>query len=127
VNRFDNNLNYGYNLKAKHVIHTVGPVWQGGKDKESELLSYCYKNSLLLCEEYSLKTIAFPCISTGIYSFHNKEAAEIAVMAVNNFLQQNTTIEKVIFCCYLKKDLDIYNQLLYPNFIQKITNKLLKF
>jgi len=69
----------GYKLPAKHVIHTVGPVWRGGNHEEPELLENCYKNSLMLWKENNLKSIAFPAVSTGIYGYPKKEAAEVAV------------------------------------------------
>lgn len=88
------------NLPAKFVIHTVGPVWNGGHQNEKELLANCYTNSLRLALEKSCKTIAFPAISTGIYRFPKPEAATIAVKTVADFLQKNRGIEKVIFVCF---------------------------
>ncbi len=87
-------------LPAKFVIHTVGPVWNGGNKNETELLANCYKNSLQVAVENDCKTIAFPNISTGIYRFPKREAAKIAVETVTQFLQSNATIEKVIFVCF---------------------------
>lgn len=78
-----------YNLSCKHIIHTVGPVWTGGSHNENELLADCYKNSLKLAVENNLRTIAFPSISTGIYSFPVERAAKIAVHTVNRFLEEN--------------------------------------
>ena len=92
----------GYNLPAKHVIHTVGPVWNGGKYREDELLSNCYKNSLGLAVKNKIKTIAFPAISTGVYRFPIERAAKIAISEVKNFLEKNKSIEKVIFVCFGK-------------------------
>lgn len=88
------------NLPAKFVIHTVGPVWNGGTQGESEKLSNCYKNSLQLAKNYNCKTVAFPNISTGVYGFPKKEAAVIAVAEVAQFLQTENSIEKVIFVCF---------------------------
>ncbi len=88
------------NLPAKFVIHTVGPVWNGGNKNEKELLANCYKNSLQLAVENDCKTIAFPNISTGIYRFPKAEAAKIGVETVMQFLQSNASIEKVIFVCF---------------------------
>jgi O-acetyl-ADP-ribose deacetylase (regulator of RNase III) len=87
-------------LPAKYVIHTVGPVWNGGNKNERNLLANCYKNSLQLAIDNSCKTIAFPNISTGVYRFPKEEAARIAVQTVNEFLRERTGIEKVIFVCF---------------------------
>ena len=87
-------------LPARFVIHTVGPVWNGGTKGEREKLFNCYQNSLKLASENHCKTIAFPNISTGIYRFPKKEAAEIAIRAVRNFLSGDQSIEKVIFVCF---------------------------
>src|SRR5690348_10330978 len=83
------------NLPAKYVIHTVGPVWNGGSNKESEKLAGCYLNSLHMAVEHNCKTIAFPNISTGVYRFPKEEAARISVDAIQKFLSQNDSIEKV--------------------------------
>ena len=88
------------NLPAKFVIHTVGPVWRGGMQNERELLTACYRNSLWLAADNNCKTIAFPNISTGVYHFPKPEAAAIAVQAVSAFLQQNNSMERVIFVCF---------------------------
>lgn len=88
------------NLKAKFVIHTVGPVWNGGKKGEHQNLEKCYKNSLQLAINNKCKTIAFPCISTGVYGFPPKEAAQVAVNAVTDFLSRTDKLEKVIFVCF---------------------------
>jgi O-acetyl-ADP-ribose deacetylase (regulator of RNase III) len=90
----------GYNLPARHVIHTVGPVWSGGAQREDELLRSCYLNSLQLAVNHGLKTIAFPAISTGVYHFPLKRATEIAVKAVAEFLRGHPTIEKVVFVTF---------------------------
>ena len=88
------------NLKAKYVIHTVGPVWNGGELGENELLKNCYINSLKLASEYNVKSIAFPCISTGIYRFPKNLAAKIAINTVKSLLEIHKQIEKVIFVCF---------------------------
>ena len=93
-------LTGGYNLPAKWVIHTVGPVWRGGNQHEDELLASCYRQSLAMAEEHQLRTIAFPSISTGVYGFPIERAARIAVAEVKTFLEQNDTMEKVILVCY---------------------------
>jgi O-acetyl-ADP-ribose deacetylase (regulator of RNase III) len=87
----------GYNLPAKYVIHTVGPVWRGGKNKESELLKSCYISSLELAKENGIKTIAFPAISCGVYGFPIDKAAEIAVSAVEEFVKNYELFKSIIF------------------------------
>jgi len=104
----------GYRLTAKHVIHTVGPIWRGGRGQESELLGSCYQRCLELASEFDIKSIAFPCISTGIYHFPKEDAAEIAVTTVNKFIKEQAGIEKVIFVCFNKEDFEIYLNLLKP-------------
>ena len=98
------------NLPAKKVIHTVGPVYNGGKrlEKEKELLANCYKNSLELAKSYAFDSIAFPNISTGIYKFPKESAAEIAIKAV----QENAILEKVIFVCFDEENYNIYTTIL---------------
>jgi len=108
----DAKITKGYNLPAKHVIHTVGPVWNGGKYNEKELLTGCYKNSLQLAIENNCRTIAFPNISTGVYRFPKDIAAQIAISTVKSFIEKNTIIEKVIFVCFDKENFEIYNKLL---------------
>jgi O-acetyl-ADP-ribose deacetylase (regulator of RNase III) len=100
----------GYNLKARHVIHTVGPVWNDGKHNEDELLASCYRNSLKLAVENGLKTIAFPSISTGVYSFPMDRAARIAIREVRTFLQSHLQIEKVLLVCFGDEALAIHQQ-----------------
>jgi O-acetyl-ADP-ribose deacetylase (regulator of RNase III) len=101
----------GYNLPAKHVIHTVGPIYQHyDDDTQNQLLSNCYINSLLLAEKYQLKTIAFPNISTGVYRFPKQQAAYIAINSVKNF--EFKSIQKVIFVCFDDENYNIYSQLL---------------
>lgn len=90
----------GYFLPAKYVIHTVGPVWQGGGKGEDELLASCYRKSLELARIYSIKTITFPAISTGVYSFPSERAAGIAVYQIREFLQENELPETVFLVCY---------------------------
>jgi len=102
----------GFNLPAKYIIHTVGPVWNGGKNNEDELLANCYRNSLMLAAENNVKSIAFPAISTGVYRFPLERAAQIAVKEVNEFLNQNKSIEKIIFVCFDAENFDIYSRLL---------------
>lgn len=93
----------GYLLPAKYVIHTVGPVWKGGKEGEDELLASCYRKSLELARDYKIKTIAFPAISTGVYGFPSERAAGIAVSQVKEFLLENELPETVFLVCYNKE------------------------
>lgn len=102
----------GYKLPAKFVIHTVGPVWSGGKSNEDKLLSSCYKNSLTLAKENGIKSIAFPAISTGVYSFPADRAANIAIKTVKEFLEKYVSIEKVIFVCFDEKTFMCYENAL---------------
>lgn len=102
----------GGNLSAEHVIHTVGPVWNGGMSGEAELLANAYRNSLRIATEHSIKTIAFPNISTGIYRFPKDRAASIAVTAVRQFLETDESIEQVIFVCFDEENYQIYQRLL---------------
>ena len=102
----------GYNLPAKNVIHTVGPLWHGGNNNEDELLANCYRSSLKIAVENNIKSIAFPAISTGIYGFPRERAALIAVREVKTFLKQNDLIEKVIFICFDQNTLRIYNKIM---------------
>ena len=90
----------GYNLPANFVIHTVGPVWNGGNYNEDELLTNCYLNSLKLAVENKIKSIAFPAISTGVYGFPLERAAQIAIKTVKKFIQSDKSIQKIIFVCF---------------------------
>ena len=105
-------LTGGYELPAKYVIHTVGPVWHGGKSGEPELLGLCYQNSLELALKKGLKSIAFPCISTGVYGYPPAEAAEVAVKTVRDFFKRTGSKLDVTFCCYSRADLDVYADIL---------------
>jgi O-acetyl-ADP-ribose deacetylase (regulator of RNase III) len=98
------------NLPAKYVIHTVGPIWNNEVEKCSKLLANCYRNSLKLAETLGVKTVAFPNISTGVYGFPKRLAAEIAVNEVKNF--KSETIEKVIFVCFNDENEELYQKLL---------------
>jgi len=108
----DAKLTEGFDLPAKVVIHTVGPVWHGGDHNEAALLYACYTHSLEIADANHHQSIAFPCISTGIYGYPNQEAAEIALAAVRSFLLTPQSIESIIFCCYLNQDFLIYRSLL---------------
>lgn len=105
-------LTKGYNLPANYIIHTVGPVWQGGHQQEAEQLTRCYENSLQLAMSKQCKSIAFPCISTGIYKYPKQEAAKIAVRTVRQFILANEVFEKVIFCCFNHEDYLLYQHAL---------------
>ena len=102
----------GYRLPAKYVIHTPGPIWHGGSHGEEELLASCYRSCLKLAAKNGLESVAFCCISTGEYHFPKQEAAQIAVKTVKAFLQQNTTIRKVIFNVHSQQNYEIYRKLL---------------
>ncbi len=91
----------GYLLPSKYVIHTVGPIWRGGNSNEEELLSNCYTNSLILATKHNLKTIAFPAISTGVYRFPKDLASKIAKDTVERYLENETSLEEVIFVEYV--------------------------
>jgi O-acetyl-ADP-ribose deacetylase (regulator of RNase III) len=108
----DAKITSGYQLPARWVIHTVGPIWHGGRRREDEMLASCYRKSLALAAKNRLKTIAFPCISTGAYGFPIERATRIAVREVKAFLAKNTTVEKVIFVCFLRRDLEVYEKVL---------------
>ena len=105
-------ITMGYRLPARYVIHTVGPVWHGGQIGEPEQLASAYNNSLKLAKEHQLTTIAFPNISTGVYAFPKRQAAEIAIKTVADFLKNDTSIEEVTFCVYDDENYEIYEQLL---------------
>ena len=102
----------GYNLKAKYVIHTVGPVWYGGHKDEHELLASCYQESLALAKEHKVKTLAIPGISTGVYRFPKDQAAFIAVSETKRFLSKNKYPEKVIFVAYDDANYEFYRKYL---------------
>ncbi len=105
-------LTPGYDLTAKFVIHTVGPVWNGGRDGEAKLLASCYRRSLELACENDLQVIAFPSISTGVYGYPLEAAAVVAIDAVSAFCSGNEAAPEVWFCCFSASDLAIYQKLL---------------
>lgn len=90
----------GYNLPAKYVIHTVGPIWRGGQNNEAELLASCYRECFALAVTHGVKTIAFPAISCGVYGFPIPEACKIAMEEVTSFLDNNSEFERVLFACF---------------------------
>jgi O-acetyl-ADP-ribose deacetylase (regulator of RNase III) len=102
----------GYHLPARFVIHTVGPIWNDGYHDEPELLASCYRKSLKLAVKNGIKTIAFPNISTGVYHFPKKRAANIALETVSDFLAKDSTIEKVFFCAFDDENYQLYKQLI---------------
>lgn len=101
-----------YRLPARHVIHTVGPVWRGGDHGEPDLLAACYRNSLALAEKHGLRSLAFPCISTGIFGYPTDAAARVAVDTVGAALAASPSPPDVAFCCFSADDLAIYQALL---------------
>lgn len=108
----DAKITRGYRLPARYVIHTVGPVWHGGNRGEPATLASCYRKSLQLAVDKSLLTIAFPCISTGVYGYPSASAAQVAVETVRDFVQGEPGLAEVIFACFSPADLEIYRKLL---------------
>jgi O-acetyl-ADP-ribose deacetylase (regulator of RNase III) len=102
----------GHHLPARHVIHTVGPVWRGGQHDEAGLLAACYRSSLELADRRQLGSLAFPCISTGVYGYPADAAAKIAVATVREFIARPTSLREIIFCCHSVGDLARYQALL---------------
>jgi O-acetyl-ADP-ribose deacetylase len=102
----------GFRLPSKYVIHTVGPVWEGGLNGEPQLLRSCYINSLTLAMDHLVRSIAFPCISTGVYAYPKYDAAKTAIQAVRAVCQQMKEFDTIIFCCFSNDDLEIYRTLL---------------
>lgn len=108
----DAKLTGGYNLPARYVIHTVGPVWHGGNHGEADLLSSCYWRSLEIAAGLGIESVAFPAISTGVYGYPFQQAAEIAVSTVKTFVQHPTSLQEVTFCCFSQGDFEVYTRLL---------------
>lgn len=106
----DAKITCGYKLSAKYIIHTVGPVWHGGNTGEDLQLANCYRRCLEIAQEYRVKSIAFPAISTGIYGYPIEDATRIAVNAVRTYLQENNSTIDVVFCCFSQCDLAVYNK-----------------
>lgn len=111
----DAKITRGYGLPAKHVLHTVGPVWRGGGEGEPELLASCYRRVLELAREHQLRSLAFPCISTGVYGYPLEEAAHIAVATVRANLLEPTSVAEIVFCCFSARALAVYRRLLDEN------------
>jgi O-acetyl-ADP-ribose deacetylase len=101
-----------YNLPSEYIIHTVGPVWNGGKNNETNLLANCYLNSLKIAQEHKIDSIAFPNISTGVYGFPKRKAAEIAIANVKNYLKKNNTIKRIIFSVFDEENFELYSELI---------------
>lgn len=101
-------ITQGYNLPARWVIHTVGPVWQGGQQREDELLASCYRNSLALAVAHNIRTLAFPAISTGVYGFPLERATRIAMAVVTTFLSRSAFVEEVRFICFGDEAYEVY-------------------
>ena len=108
----DAKITRGYKLPAQYVIHTVGPVWSGGKRNESQLLASCYRRSLEVAAAHGVCSIAFPCISTGVYRFPKEQAAHIAVNTVQEVLKEYPGIERIIFVCFSDEDFQSYKRIL---------------
>lgn len=108
-------ITQGYNLPAQWVIHTVGPVWRGGQHNENELLARCYRNSLSLAVEYSIRTIAFPAISTGVYGFPLDKATDIALSEMKKFSSTNSHTQQIRFVCFSSEVYEVYCQRLSHN------------
>jgi len=102
----------GYGLRAKFVIHTVGPVWQGGQQGEAALLRSCYRQCIALAERQGICSIAFPAISTGVFAYPKRAATEIAVATVSAAVQGTAVIREVVFCCFSASDLKQYRAVL---------------
>jgi O-acetyl-ADP-ribose deacetylase (regulator of RNase III) len=109
----------GYDLPAKYVIHTVGPVWNGGQNNEDEFLAGCYRNSLNLAVQNGLRSIAFSAISTGVYGFPIKRACRIAVRETEKFLKKTSVNLEIIFVCFNDKVYESYQKILSQKSIKK--------
>jgi O-acetyl-ADP-ribose deacetylase len=108
----DAKITKGYQLEARHVIHTVGPVWNGGSRGEDDLLASCYRRALQLCQAHVLASVAFPAISTGIYRFPADRAARIAVAATAGALEAAPAVNHVIFCCFSRDSASLHEEAL---------------
>jgi O-acetyl-ADP-ribose deacetylase (regulator of RNase III) len=108
----DAKLTKGYRLPAKYVIHTVGPIWAGGKQDERDLLASCYRRSIELAGTAGVSAVAFPSISTGVYGYPIHRAATIAVMTVRSEVKRFPTIRDILFCCFSAQELSVYERIL---------------
>ncbi len=103
-------LTGGHGLLARHVIHAVGPVWRGGASDEADLLASCYRESLRLCREHGLRSVAFPAIATGVYGYPLEPATRVAIATVRAGLAAHALPERALFCCFSPEDLAIYER-----------------
>jgi O-acetyl-ADP-ribose deacetylase (regulator of RNase III) len=103
----------GFQLRARWIVHTVGPIWKGGGNGEEQLLASCYTESLKLATAHGIRSIAFPAISTGAYAYPLKAATAVAITSVRNYTTENRSVDEVIFCCYSGEDYATYKRLLY--------------
>lgn len=110
----------GYNLPAKYVIHTVGPIWRGGDSGESKLLAECYRNSLKLAAEHKIRSIAFPSVSTGVYGYPVELASAIALREIKGFMEDNSTVDRVIVVCFDDETYSVYQK----NYREIISKKM---
>ena len=108
----DAKITAGYNLPARHVIHTVGPVYRDGAHGEPQQLASCYRRCLQIAQEHALETIAFPCISTGVYGYPIEKATDVAVSTVRAEMQNAPSLRRVIFCCFSDADRRVYELVL---------------
>ena len=108
----DAKITRGYRLKARHVIHTVGPVWNGGSGGEDDLLASCYRRAIQLCQAHELASVAFPAISTGVYRFPPDRAAQIAVATTVSALEAAPSVNSVIFCCFSRDSATLHEEAL---------------
>jgi O-acetyl-ADP-ribose deacetylase (regulator of RNase III) len=105
-------LTPGFRLRAKFVVHTVGPVWRGGGEHEADLLASCYRRSIDLAADHDIERLAFPCISTGVYGYPLELAAGVAVSTVRSAVRQHRCLREVMFCCFAAADANVYRRLL---------------
>jgi len=108
----DAKITRGHALPARYVIHAVGPIWRGGRRNEEHLLTSCYQRALTLAVEHDLSSVAFPSISTGAYGYPIELAARVAVNTVRRFVERQTRLEHVLFCCFSPRDLEVYRRTL---------------
>lgn len=109
----------GFRLPARYVIHAVGPVWSGGERGEPEFLSSCYRGALELASNAELRSVAFPCISTGVYGYPIDQAAVVAQSSVRAWLRSNHTLERVVFCCYSDADREVYERVAHTELAER--------
>ena len=108
----DAKITAGFRLPARYVIHTVGPVWHGGGQNEAQLLASCYRRSLELAQQHHCDSIALPCISTGVYGYPFRPAAEIAIRTCREHARTQNAPTRILFCCFSAEDLAVYEELL---------------